>query len=93
MIFGLFSGNAVKICIYYGIFMLVDISISVVAFIFEKEKPFKLIWLIPQRFVYRWIMYVVLFKSFLKAIKGELQQWGVLKRTGNVKDIQLAVKL
>ena len=93
MIFGLFSGNAVKIGIYYGIFMLVDISISVVAFIFEKEKPFKLIWLIPQRFVYRWIMYVVLFKSFLKAIKGELQQWGVLKRTGNVKDIQLAVKL
>ena len=33
---------------------------------------------------------------YLKAFesnKGELQQWGVLKRTGNVKDIQLAVKL
>jgi hypothetical protein len=29
----------------------------------------------------------VLFKSFRRAIKGELQNWGVLKRTGNVKEI------
>jgi hypothetical protein len=32
-------------------------------------------------------MYIVLFRSFRRAIKGELQNWGVLKRTGNVKDI------
>lgn len=30
-------------------------------------------------------MYFVLFKSYIKAIKGELQSWGVLKRTGHVK--------
>lgn len=87
MFIGLFTGNAAKIGIYYGIFMLVDISISVIAFFFEKEKPYKLIWIIPQRFVYRWLMYIVLFKSLRKAVKGELQSWGVLKRTGNVKDI------
>ena len=29
-------------------------------------------------------MYYVIFKSYMKAIKGELQSWGVLKRTGNV---------
>ncbi|MFT3903128.1 MAG: glycosyltransferase [Niabella sp.] len=86
MIFGLFSGNAAKIGIYYLIFMLVDASISIAAFLFEKERLSKLWWIIPQRFIYRWIMYVVLFKSLLKAIKGELQSWGVLKRTGNVKD-------
>lgn len=87
MLIGIFSGNAAKIGIYYLLFMLVDISISVVAFIFEKEKVSKLIWIIPQRFCYRWIMYVVLFKSFKKAIKGELQTWGVLKRSGNVADV------
>jgi hypothetical protein len=32
-------------------------------------------------------MYIVLFRSYKKAIKGELQQWGVLKRTGKVKNI------
>jgi hypothetical protein len=67
--------------------MLVDASISIAAYILEKEKLSVLIWIIPQRFCYRWIMYVVLFKSFKKAIKGELQTWGVLKRTGNVADI------
>lgn len=87
MLFGLFSGNAGRIGLYYLIFMLVDSSISIVAFLFEKEKLWKLWLILPQRFCYRWIMYVVLFKSFKKAIKGELQTWGVLKRTGKVKDI------
>jgi cellulose synthase/poly-beta-1,6-N-acetylglucosamine synthase-like glycosyltransferase len=87
MFIGLFSGNAAKIFIYYLAFMLVDASISITAYIFEKEKLSVLFWIIPQRFCYRWIMYVVLFKSYKKAIKGELQTWGVLKRTGNVADI------
>ena len=85
MILGLFSGNAWQIFIYYLIFMLIDASISIMAYLFEREKLWVLLWIIPQRFGYRWIMYVVLFRSYKKAIKGELQTWGVLKRTGNVK--------
>jgi cellulose synthase/poly-beta-1,6-N-acetylglucosamine synthase-like glycosyltransferase len=87
MLAGLFSGNAGKIFLYYLIFTLVDCSVSLMAYLFEREKLSVLFWIIPQRFFYRWIMYVVLFRSYKKAIKGELQQWGVLKRTGNVKDI------
>ncbi|MBC7493932.1 MAG: glycosyltransferase family 2 protein, partial [Flavobacterium sp.] len=74
-----------KIGFYYIVFMLVDVLVSVAAFVFEKEKLSKLLWLIPQRFVYRQIMYVILFKAIRKALKGENQGWGVLKRTGNVK--------
>lgn len=77
-----------KIGIYYLLFMLVDMLVSVVAFVFEKEKLSKLFWLIPQRFVYRQLMYVILFRAIKKAIKGESQGWGILKRTGNVKSIQ-----
>jgi len=73
-----------KLLLFYGLFLLVDVAVSVVAFIFEKEKFRKLIWLVPQRFVYRQLMYIVLFRSIRKAIKGEVQGWGVLKRTGNV---------
>lgn len=87
MLIGLFSGNAGKIFVYYLMFMIVDASISIVAYLFEKERLWVLLWIIPQRFCYRWIMYVVLFKSYKKVIKGELQTWGVLKRTGNVADI------
>lgn len=85
MIVGIFAGNFWQIFIYYLLFLAVDASVSVMAFLFEHERISTLLWIIPQRFFYRWIMYYVIFKSYLKAIKGELQAWGVLKRTGNVK--------
>lgn len=90
MLIGLATGNAQRIGKYYLIFMVVDTAIALMAFIFEKERISKLAWLIPQRLAYRWIMYIVLFRSLRKAIKGELQHWGVLKRTGNVKDLKTA---
>ena len=85
MIIGLATGNAKRIGMYYLYFMVLDLSLAIVAFAFEKQNPLKLIWLIPQRLVYRWLMMVVLFRSLRKAIKGELQHWGVLKRTGKVQ--------
>lgn len=89
MIFGLMTDNAAKIGRYYLLFMIVDASVALIAFSFEKEKLQKLVYLIPQRFAYRWLMYIVLFRTYRRAIKGELQNWGVLKRTGNVKDISV----
>ncbi|WP_291142362.1 polysaccharide deacetylase family protein [Flavobacterium sp. UBA7680] len=77
-----------KILVYYIAFMVVDMLVSVIAFIFEKEKLTKLIWLIPQRFVYRQLMYVILFRALRRAIKGESQSWGVLTRTGNVATVK-----
>ena len=88
MLMGLFTGNAKKLGFYYLIFMIVDAAIASLAFLFEKEPLWKLLWLLPQRLVYRWLMLVVLFRSYRRAIKGELQSWGVLKRTGNVKDVK-----
>ena len=81
------TGNSEKILLYYLVFMLVDAAVALLAFSFEKENKWKLIWIIPQRLVWRWLMWLVLFKSIRRAFKGELQHWGVLKRTGNVKDI------
>lgn len=73
-----------KILIFYFAFMLVDIFCGYIAFRFQGESPRSLWMLFPQRFVYRPIMYAILYRSYKKAIKGELQQWGILKRTGNV---------
>jgi cellulose synthase/poly-beta-1,6-N-acetylglucosamine synthase-like glycosyltransferase/spore germination protein YaaH/peptidoglycan/xylan/chitin deacetylase (PgdA/CDA1 family) len=92
MILGLFSENRSKIANYYLVFLLVDAMIAGIAFAFEKERPWKLVWLIPQRLIYRWLMLMVLFRSYRRAIKGELQHWGVLKRTGNVKDVGMALE-
>lgn len=86
MIIGLLTGSASEIGVYYALFMVVDILVATIAFVFEKEPLWKLFWLIPQRVIYRWLLLIVLFRTMRKAIKGELQHWGVLKRTGNMVD-------
>ena len=93
MLIGLLTENYAKIGFYYVLFMLVDVAVALLAFSFEKEKKSALIWLIPQRLVWRWLMWWVLFKSMRRAIKGELQHWGVLKRTGNVREVVSAARL
>lgn len=84
---GIIPADAGNIVLYYLIFTLVDLAGAALAFAFEKEDYKKLVWMLPQRLVYRQLMYYILIKSFNKAIKGELQGWGVLKRTGNVKHL------
>ena len=83
---GIIVADPIHIIVYYLIFSLIDVAGAALAFAFEKENFTKLIWMIPQRLVYRQLMYYILLKSIQKAIKGELQSWGVLNRTGNVKN-------
>jgi len=85
--FGIVVASIPHIILYYFIFTLVDIAGAALAFAYEKENHLKLIWMLPQRLIYRQMMYYILIKSFNKAIKGELQGWGALKRTGRVKEV------
>lgn len=87
---GIIPADINHIIFYYFIFTLVDVAGAALAFAFEKGDYKKLLWMIPQRLVYRQLMYYILIKSFNKAIKGELQGWGALKRTGNVKQVATA---
>lgn len=87
--FGIVVASIPHIILYYFIFTLVDIAGAALAFAFEKENHLKLVWMLPQRLVYRQLMYYILLKSFNKAIKGELQGWGALKRTGSVKEVSV----
>jgi len=84
MIFGLFSDKPGKIIAYYVGFVLIDFIVAVIAFWMQKEDYKKLVYIIPQRFIWRQLMYYVLFKSIRRALKGELSGWGAQKRTGNV---------
>jgi cellulose synthase/poly-beta-1,6-N-acetylglucosamine synthase-like glycosyltransferase/spore germination protein YaaH/peptidoglycan/xylan/chitin deacetylase (PgdA/CDA1 family) len=85
--FGIIPASIEHILLYYFVFTMVDVMGAALAFAFEKEDYKKLIWIIPQRLIYRQLMYYILIKSFNRAIKGELQGWGALKRTGNVKKV------
>ncbi len=83
MIVSLFAGFWRETMGYYVVFTLVDLLGGVLAFHFEKEHMGRLWALIPQRFGYRQIMYFVLFRAFLAALRGRLVGWGVLRRTGH----------
>jgi cellulose synthase/poly-beta-1,6-N-acetylglucosamine synthase-like glycosyltransferase len=84
MIISILSGEWQNTLLFYGIFILIDIITSFIAFSFEKEDIKLLPLLIPQRIIYRQLLFFVLIKSFASAIKGSLVGWGHLKRTGNV---------
>jgi cellulose synthase/poly-beta-1,6-N-acetylglucosamine synthase-like glycosyltransferase/spore germination protein YaaH/peptidoglycan/xylan/chitin deacetylase (PgdA/CDA1 family) len=103
--FGIIPASLGHIVLYYFLFSLVDMIGAVIAFNFEnaalkkynmangqrnREDYKKLLWLLPQQLIYRQLMYYILIKSFNKALKGELQGWGALKRTGNVKKMEVS---
>lgn len=84
MILSFVEGRASQILSYYILFMAIDAAGTILAFSFEKENIKRLWHLIPQRIVFRQLMGFILYKSLLKAAKGELMSWGQLKRSGNV---------
>ena len=69
----------------YALFFVVDLIAAAVAYRLDREDPRDLWWLFLQRFVYRQMMYAVLWKSVVTAVKGKRQGWGKLDRTGAVR--------
>ena len=85
---GLFTHDAEQYTFFYLMYYVIDCIIASMAYRFDHQK-FTIktaLFLFVQRFVYRQLLFYVLLKSYIKAIKGELVSWGVLKRTGNVTE-------
>lgn len=81
------SPNAGQVSLFYFGYYLLDLLISLLAFHFDGQKfTLRTAWdLFLQRLVYRQLLFFVLFKSYIRAIRGELEGWGVIRRTGNVE--------
>jgi hypothetical protein len=70
---------------YYTLFLVVDALASAFAFLLEKREQWSLLWwLFFQRFCYRQLMYYVMARSVLTAIKGVVVGWGKLERKATV---------
>ena len=69
----------------YVAFIALEFAAGWVAYAFDGEKKRELLLLPTQRFVYRQIMYVVVWRSLLRAFGGVGQGWGKLTRTGSVR--------
>ena len=76
-----------KLLAYFGAFLLIDFVISSIAFSLERRHPANKgdgwllfhIWL--QRFAYRQVFSIVLFKTVKRAIDGKPFNWDKLERT------------
>jgi cellulose synthase/poly-beta-1,6-N-acetylglucosamine synthase-like glycosyltransferase/spore germination protein YaaH/peptidoglycan/xylan/chitin deacetylase (PgdA/CDA1 family) len=76
---------------FYLLFFVVDLAGALIAFRLDRERP-KLLWLLFfQRFVYRQLMYAVIWKSIWTALRGMRQRWGKLQRKGTVEVAEVEV--
>lgn len=74
------------IATYFVGFLMIKYVLVIVAFIFAKETKIWLLATLPlYRVYYQAIWYYVLYKSFIKALKGEHMLWNKLKHKGSVK--------
>ena len=74
-----------QVLFYYALFIMVDFLAALVAFLLEKDEDKRLlVWLLPQRFFYRQLMYFVAIKSLVGMLKGHEVGWNKLERQGTV---------
>ncbi|MGD0964042.1 MAG: glycosyltransferase [Candidatus Acidiferrales bacterium] len=70
------SQDVERSLIFFALFMLIDLFTCVVAFALEKNEDWTLLApLILQRFYYRQMMYVVLFRALKEAVQGRPVGW------------------
>ncbi len=66
---------------YWAAFIFLDLSAGALGMALERRAPWKdLVWLPVQRFGYRQLMYYVVVKSIVSAVRGARVGWGKLER-------------
>jgi cellulose synthase/poly-beta-1,6-N-acetylglucosamine synthase-like glycosyltransferase/peptidoglycan/xylan/chitin deacetylase (PgdA/CDA1 family)/spore germination protein YaaH len=75
------SDDLVRELLYWTAFTMVDLSAAALGMALEKRAPWwDIIWLPVQRFGYRQMMYYVVVKAVLTALRGPRVTWGKLER-------------
>jgi len=77
--------NADMLLGYWALFSAIELLGAWIAFRLDHEDKKLLVWLLLQRFVYRQLMYYVIVKSLVVAVRGSLVGWGKFERKGTVQ--------
>ena len=84
------KGDLHRIALFWILFAAIDLTAGLIAFALERRENWRLMaWLIPQRFGYRQIMYYVVIKAVIQALRGPRVGWSSIARSG---EVQLAAK-
>jgi len=87
MIVALFAGNWRIVLVFYLAFFVLELLTGLMAYWLEGEKPWDLALLLFQRIYYRELMYYVVAKSLIYAVRGRVVGWGKLERRATVQGV------
>jgi cellulose synthase/poly-beta-1,6-N-acetylglucosamine synthase-like glycosyltransferase len=83
-LYGVLFVDPARYLAYWVGFNLLAMLIGLYAFRLDGESP-KSLWALPlQQFVFRQLVYLVVFESIISAVAGTRLRWHKLKRTGDV---------
>jgi cellulose synthase/poly-beta-1,6-N-acetylglucosamine synthase-like glycosyltransferase/peptidoglycan/xylan/chitin deacetylase (PgdA/CDA1 family) len=83
-LYGVLFVDPARYLAYWVGFNLLAMLIGLYAFRLDGESP-KSLWALPlQQFVFRQLVYLVVFESIISALAGTRLRWHKLKRTGDV---------
>jgi cellulose synthase/poly-beta-1,6-N-acetylglucosamine synthase-like glycosyltransferase len=85
MIWAVFAGNLGRLAGYYLLMVGFELLGAALAVHMDRANPRLLPWLLLQRLVYRQLMYYVILKSIVVAIRGHHVGWGKLDRRGTAE--------
>ena len=81
------QGDVGRMLVFWLIFTAIDVLSAVIAFALERRERWRLLLLlVPQRIGYRQVMYYVVLKALVQAIRGPSVGWGKLERSGRVAE-------
>jgi peptidoglycan-N-acetylglucosamine deacetylase len=80
------QGDLHLVALFWLLFAAIDLTAGLIAFALERREQWRLIvWLVPQRFGYRQIMYYVVIKAVVQALRGPRVGWSSIQRSGKVQ--------
>jgi cellulose synthase/poly-beta-1,6-N-acetylglucosamine synthase-like glycosyltransferase/peptidoglycan/xylan/chitin deacetylase (PgdA/CDA1 family)/spore germination protein YaaH len=79
------KGDLQLVALFWILFAAIDLTAGLIAMALERREDWRLMaWLLPQRFGYRQIMYYVVIKAVVQALRGPRVGWSSIARTGKV---------
>ncbi len=80
------QSDVLRMAIYWIVFTAIDVLCGWVAYRLEqREKRYPALLLVAQRFIYRQLMYSVVIRAVINAMRGPWVGWGKLERSGRVE--------
>ncbi|HEX3423848.1 MAG TPA: glycosyltransferase [Sphingomicrobium sp.] len=80
------QGDLQTVAFFWILFAAIDLTAGLIAMALERRENWGLMaWLIPQRFGYRQIMYYVVIKAFIQAVRGPRVGWSTVSRSGEAR--------